>query len=144
MEPMLIVQHFKKIVNFKLSEIAKNNNLSINEILILSYLYYSNKNLATNITNDLGFTKSHVSLSINLLKKKGFIEKVRDTTNKKNIHIKLKQKAGDIVKQVLLEKENLFNKIKYNISDSDWVQFVTTLSKIEKNLKGMIKKDENI
>ena len=71
---------------------TRKYNLTNNEIAVVSYLSISEKDTASDIVNELLFSKSHVSLSVDS-GKKGLIEKVQDQQDKKISHLLLTEKS---------------------------------------------------
>ena len=67
-------QTFKKTMESAFSDIRKEYNLTMNEILVLLYLIKNNKqDTATDIVEDIMICKSHISKSVALLENKKII-----------------------------------------------------------------------
>ena len=58
----------------------------------------SKKDTSSDIVNELLFSKSHVSLSVDGLSKKGLVKKIQDDKDKKVFHLVLTEKAQPIVR----------------------------------------------
>lgn len=95
----------KKIVEKAYLEMTRKYNLTNNEIAVVSYLSISEKDTASDIVNELLFSKSHVSLSVDSLVKKGLIEKVQDQQDKKISHLLLTEKADPMINDLCLQKK---------------------------------------
>lgn len=101
------------------ADIVKKYNLTSNEINILIFLNENIDNTATNIVNELLFTKSHVSFSIENLTKKGYIAKYVDDKNKKVVHLKLTDKSIPILKETNIKSKEFRDLMLNNISEED-------------------------
>ena len=97
----------KKIVEKAYLEMTRKYNLTNNEIAVVSYLSISEKDTASDIVNELLFSKSHVSLSVDSLVKKGLIEKVQDQQDKKISHLLLTEKADPMINDLCLRKKEI-------------------------------------
>lgn len=76
---------------------------------VLNYLSRANKysNTPAAVANYLGMTRGTVSQSLIILEKKGFIEKIPDTQDKRVIHLRLLPEGEAILKQA--RPSNLFD-----------------------------------
>ncbi len=76
---------------------------------VLNYLARANKysNTPAAVANYLGMTRGTVSQSLIILEKKGFIEKVADTNDKRVVHLYLLPDGSAILKQA--RPSDLFN-----------------------------------
>ena len=79
-------------------------------IQVLDYLARCNKysNTPAATSKYLGMTRGTVSQSLMLLEKRGFIEKISDTTDKRVVHLHLLPEGQNILKKAQLSK--LFGK----------------------------------
>lgn len=65
------IQVLKKIIDNPLNKIAKETNLTVNEIRVILFLYENEKlDLASEIVEKLMISKAHVSVSVESLVKK--------------------------------------------------------------------------
>ena len=88
---------FKKKIKKSYKFIEKKYKLTKNELIIISYLAEnSESNLSSDIVKNLGFSKSHVSLSVANLIKSGYLNTISNKQDKKKMHLVLKDKASEI------------------------------------------------
>ena len=127
--------YIKKVVEKSYYEMTRKYKLTNNEIAVISYLCEHEKDTATDIVNALLFSKSHVSLSVDGLGKKGLIEKVQDDRDKKVFHLVLTEKARPIVDELNLRKSNIEKVFFHNFSDKEKEQLQKSIEKVINNIK---------
>lgn len=127
---------FKKKLKKSYRFIEKKYKLTKNELMIISYLAENKENnLSSDIVKNLGFTKSHVSLSVSSLIKSGYLHSVSNTQDKKKLHLILKEKASSIISEISLIKKNFEKQLFSDFSESEKAQFTILLQKLIKNAK---------
>lgn len=128
----------KKIIDNPLNKVAKITNLTVNEIRVLLFLYENEKfDIASDIVERLMVSKAHVSVSVESLVNKKYIERVQDTKDKKKFHLKLTHNADIILKLLDEEFEKLKSSLLCGISVKDREIFVNSLKKIIQNTRNM-------
>lgn len=129
-------QFFKRTMDSAYTSIANIYNLTNNEVAIISFLANSkDKDTASDIVNELYFTKSHVSLSIDDLAKKDYIVRELDKNEKKIIHLKLTKNAEEITKKLKDKKEELKNQFFKEFNEEEIKEFMNYLTRIINNVK---------
>ena len=99
--------------------ICERNNLTQMEYDILMFLSeHPDMDTAADITRERKFTKSHVSSAIHMLKLKGLIHR-RDTESRRNIHIRLTEKASDIVATGMEAQQEFLRRIFQGFSQEE-------------------------
>ena len=130
------LQVLKKIIDNPLSKIAKEVNLTVNEIRVLLFLYENEKlDIASEIVEKLMISKAHVSVSVESLVNKNYIEKVQDCKDKKKFHLKLTNNSKGILDLLDVEIEKLKEILLKGISEQEKEGFINTLKKIIQNTK---------
>ena len=127
--------YIKKVVEKSYYEMTRKYKLTNNEIAVIFYLCEHEKDTATDIVNALLFSKSHVSLSVEGLGKKGLIEKVQDDRDKKVFHLVLTEKAQPIVDELNLRKSNIEKVFFHNFSEKEKEQLQKSIEKVINNIK---------
>lgn len=132
-------QIFKKMIDQSYLKVSKETNLTVNEIRVISFLYKNEElDIASDIVEKLMISKSHVSFSVESLKNKKYIEKVRDDQDKKKIHLRLTHKANQIVKLLEDEQNKLTEFLLQDIDETERNQFTNIFGKIVENSKKII------
>ncbi len=132
------IQVLKKIIDNPLNKIAKETNLTVNEIRVILFLYENEKlDLASEIVEKLMISKAHVSVSVESLVKKKYIKKVQDDRNKKKFHLKLIDRSKEVIDLLDIEIEKLKNTLMRDVSLQDREIFINTLKTIIKNTKAI-------
>jgi MarR family transcriptional regulator for hemolysin len=127
---------FKKKIKKSYKFIEKKYKLTKNELIIISYLAEnSESNLSSDIVKNLGFSKSHVSLSVANLIKSGYLNTISNKQDKKKMHLVLKDKASEIINDIKTVKTNFENQLFSGFSDNEKKQFSALLKKVVRNVK---------
>lgn len=128
----------KKVIDKSLNKVAKESGLTLNEVRVLLFLYENEKfDIASEIVDGLLISKAHVSLAVDELTKKGYIEKLKLKEDKKKIHLKIKRNAREVLDLLDVEIEKLKENLLRGISDEDALIFKETLKKAIDNTKYM-------
>lgn len=127
---------FKKKIKKSYKFIEKKYKLTKNELIIISYLAEnSESNLSSDIVKNLGFSKSHVSLSVANLIKSGYLNTISNKQDKKKMHLVLKDKASEIINDIKTVKTNFENQLFSGFSENEKKQFSALLKKVVRNVK---------
>jgi DNA-binding MarR family transcriptional regulator len=134
MEIPVQAQIIKKIYDNSYEDLRKKYGLTMNEIMFLLYLdKHQMKNTAREIVEDLMFTKSHISKSIDSLAKENIIIREHDESDKKIIRLFINTTADDIMND-LKHREKLITKtITKGIAKEDMATFERVLKEMHKN-----------
>ena len=98
------IQVLKKAMDNLFYKVSKKTDLAVNEIRLLLFLHQNKElDIASEIVENLMISKSHVSYTVEKLKNKGYIIKVQDEKDKKKFHLKLTEKADNILKIIKSE-----------------------------------------
>ena len=141
------IKMIKKAYEDSYEDIRKKYDLTMNEIIILHYLNCNNdKNTAKDLVDEVIATKSHISLSVENLTKRGLIEKIQDGDNKKIFHLLVTDKSKKIIDEISERSKFLMNKIIENIPNEDVDITEKTLKMIIENIENLIVQinDKNI
>ena len=123
----------KKVVERAYLDITKEHGLTNNEIAVISYLAAGDGDTASDIVNDLLFSKSHVSLSVDSLVKRGMIEKVQDAQDKKIYHLLLTEKAVPVTEGLSRRKQEIEKIFFRGLTEKEKEQFQRMAEKIVAN-----------
>lgn len=128
----------KKAMDNLFYKVSKKTDLAVNEIRLLLFLHQNKElDIASEIVENLMISKSHVSYTVEKLKNKGYIIKVQDEKDKKKFHLKLTEKADNILK-IIKSEQNKLNDISFkDITENEKKQFIQTFNKILNNTKNL-------
>lgn len=130
------IQVLKKAMDNLFYKVSKKTDLAVNEIRVLLFLHQNKElDIASEIVENLMISKSHVSHTVEELKNKGYIIKVQDKKDKKKFHLKLTDKADNILKIIKYEQNKLNDILFKDIKENEKKQFIQTFNKILKNTK---------
>ena len=132
------IQVLKKAMDNLFYKVSKRTDLAVNEIRLLLFLHQDKElDIASEIVENLMISKSHVSYTVEKLKNKGYIIKVQDEKDKKKFHLKLTEKADNILK-IIKSEQNKLNDISFkDITENEKKQFIQTFNKILNNTKNL-------
>ena len=132
------IQVLKKAMDNLFYKVSKKTDLAVNEIRLLLFLHQNKElDIASEIVENLMISKSHVSYTVEKLKNKGYIIKVQDENDKKKFHLKLTEKADNILK-IIKSEQNKLNDISFkDITENEKKQFIQTFNKILNNTKNL-------
>lgn len=132
------IQVLKKAMDNLFYKVSKKTDLAVNEIRLLLFLHQNKElDIASEIVENLTISKSHVSYTVEKLKNKGYIIKVQDEKDKKKFHLKLTEKADNILK-IIKSEQNKLNDISFkDITENEKKQFIQTFNKILNNTKNL-------
>lgn len=86
-------------------------DLSAAEVDVLLFLANNSQfDLAVDIVRVRKMQKSHVSLAVNKLCEKGYIQKETDAADRKKVHLKLEESASEIIRFGQVARERLENR----------------------------------
>lgn len=125
----------KKVVEKAYLEMTKKYEMTNNEIAVISYLSTNKNATASNIVNELLFSKSHISLSVDTLTKKGLIKKQQDSQDKKIYHLQLTQKSQPIVDELFARRNEIEKVFFKGFSENDKFLLQTLIQKVVINIK---------
>ena len=132
------IQVLKKAMDNLFYKVSKKTDLAVNEVRLLLFLHQNKElDIASEIVENLMISKSHVSYTVEKLKNKGYIIKVQDEKDKKKFHLKLTEKADNILK-IIKSEQNKLNDISFkDITENEKKQFIQTFNKILNNTKNL-------
>ena len=132
------IQVLKKAMDNLFYKVSKKTDLAVNEIRLLLFSHQNKElDIASEIVENLMISKSHVSYTVEKLKNKGYIIKVQDEKDKKKFHLKLTEKADNILK-IIKSEQNKLNDISFkDITENEKKQFIQTFNKILNNTKNL-------
>ena len=124
-------------------EVCDTYQLTQMEYDILMFLHSNQQyNTAADIVKIRKSTKSHVSTSLKNLEKKGLIERIQSTDNKKHIEIHLLSKAGPIVEAGLKAQRQFAQNILSGLTEEEKTVCISVFHKICNNANEFLKKEK--
>ena len=96
------------------------------------------RDTAQDIVNQWYLAKSHVSVSIDQLQKKGFLTREQDTANRKKYHLILSASTGPVIKDARAARDAFLLAIERGMNEEERRQFHNSLTTLLANLKEYI------
>lgn len=120
--------------------VCEKYGLNHMELSVLLFIWENPDNdTAADIVKMRYLSKSHVSSSINHLEKNGYIKREKVKDNNKTMHLKLQEKAKEVIREgrnAQMEFENILTK---DISDEFLSAFKEIVEKMDFNLREFIR-----
>lgn len=112
-----------------------------NEIAVILFLYNNAPELdtATDIVRCKGISKGLVARSVEALCAKGYLETVREPSDRRIIHLKLSEKSQPITEKISVRQKELARKIECEISQEELRITSETLDKLLLNTELLLK-----
>jgi len=128
----------KKAYARMIDPVCKKYKLTRNELDILLFLHNNpDFNRASDIVSRRGIAKSHVSMSVNSLEKRGLILRETDPEDRRTIHLILAPEAHDMAREGRSAQERYFHKLYEGLSPEEIILWKTVIYKVNKNLADM-------
>ena len=89
---------------------------------------------ATDIVNRRGLTKSHVSIAVEHLVGRGYLNRVCDPENRKRIHLTVSSDASEIVQRGRAVQDTYMKTILHDVSEEDRQRFLRMVDQINDNI----------
>ena len=128
----------KKAKDKFFEDVVKQFHLTGIELTVLLFLKNSKFDTATDIVNELFIAKSYVSLSVNLLNTKGYIQKIQDKEDRKITHLKLTEKADEICKIANSKISELEDKLFSGLTEEDKIHMEKIFNVFYKNIREIL------
>lgn len=131
-----LVNKVKKTYDHLCLSVLKKYDLTRSELDILLFLHNNPEfDSAKDIVEKRGLVKSHVSMGIESLVKKGLIISQRDEYDKRKYHLYLLDKSQPIINDGLMVQKQFSNILFKNITQQEKDILKKTLMKIYKNME---------
>ena len=138
MEMPVQAQLIKKIYDNSYGDLKSKYDLTMNEIMFLLYLDKNqNKNIASEIVEELMTTKSHISKSVDSLSRKKIIVRIQDDTDRKIMRLYINTTADIILKELKEREKQIRKNITKGISTEDLNTFNKVLEQMKENFNKM-------
>ena len=125
----------KKAYAHVIDPICKKWNLARNELDILLFLHNNpGDNRASDIVTKRGIAKSHVSMSVSNLEKRGLIRRQTDPKDRRSEHLILSQSAHEIAMEGRNAQECFFHKLYAGLTPEEISQWKGIIVKVNHNI----------
>lgn len=118
--------------------ICKKWDLTRNELDVLLFLANNPEfDRAVDIVNNRGLSKSHVSLSISNLERRGFLERIDDPDDRRTVHLRLLPQSEQITVAGQLAQRRFFSYLHQGVSQEQIDLMVDFARKVNENIKNI-------
>jgi MarR family transcriptional regulator for hemolysin len=121
-----------------LEPICRRWELTRNELDVLLFLYNNPElNRAADIVSHRGMAKSHVSLSVSNLERRGLLFCCKDPSDRRTVHLELAGEAGEIARAGQEAQKAFFSRIHRGVTPEEFVLWRSVSQKISGNIQLM-------
>ena len=118
--------------------ICKKWNLTRNELDVLLFLANNPEyDRAVDIVNNRGLSKSHVSLSITNLEKRGLLERLEDPSDRRTVHLRLLPGSEGITSAGQMAQKRFFTYLHQGVTQEQIDMMVEFARKVGENIKNI-------
>ncbi len=129
------IKEFESAYSICRKAVMNRYGLSAIEVDVLLFLANNKQfDTASDISAIRKIPKSHVSLAVNRLFKKGYLRKNADVLNKKKIHLTIKDWPAEIVCYGIEQQKEFTNVLLNGFSGDELNTLKTYFNRMEKNL----------
>ena len=118
--------------------ICKQWDLTRNELDVLLFLA-NNLGLdrAVDIVNNRGLSKSHVSMSITNLERRGLLTRTEDPADRRTIHLSLTEAAKPITDKGRMAQKRFFSYLHQGVTQEQIQLMIDFAKKVSENIKNI-------
>lgn len=128
--------HIKSLYANCIEPVCHKYGLTRMELDIILFLANNPQfNTATEIIENRCLTKSHVSLSVNTLVKKGYLMKNKSSHNRKTIHLSFCSSADPVIQDGQAAQKSFASVLFQGFSPEDYQQILLFFERINQNVK---------
>ena len=118
--------------------ICKKWDLTRNELDVLLFLANNpDFDRAVDIVNNRGMSKSHVSLSITNLERKGLLERLDDPDDRRTVHLRLLPQAEQITTAGQMAQRRFFSYLHQGVTQEQIDLMIDFARKVNDNIKNI-------
>ncbi len=133
-EILTVSRYRKKVYEKMMGGLCREYRLTVREMDIIMFLAnYPGYDTARDIAEIGMFPKSHVSIAIEALCRRGFLEK--QPGRKRNVHLRLTKEGQRVVEQGHLVQAEFVRVMFEGLSSEEFLSLMNSQEKISKNLK---------
>lgn len=121
-----------------LEPICKEWEITRNEMDVLLFLANNpGTDRAVDIVNGRGLSKSHVSFSVSNLEKRGFLSRLENQADRRNVHLVLSQQVQPLVEAGQKAQRQFFASIFADVSPEEIAIWLQIIKKVSKNIQAL-------
>lgn len=118
--------------------ICKKWDLTRNELDVLLFLANNPEyDRAVDIVNNRGLSKSHVSLSITNLEKRGLLTREEDPADRRTVHLKLSESSREITESGRMAQKRFFTYLHQGVTQEQVDMMVEFARRVSENIKNI-------
>ena len=112
--------------------------LTLAEMLILLYLSNNDDDTAKDIVEKLKLTKSHVSISVRALRKRGYLKGSREPGDRRTVHLSLRTPAAKPIADARAVEEQFISIVENGFSPAETAAFQSFLTRATDNMNAFL------
>ena len=121
-----------------LDPICKKYDLTRNELDVLLFLANNpSYDRAVDIVQNRGLSKSHVSLSISNLERRGLLTRTEDPNDRRTIHLALTDSAREVTEAGQMAQKRFFSYLHQGVTQEQIQLMVEFAQRVSENIKNI-------
>lgn len=126
-----------------LREIGQAYDLSLTEAIIISFLHNNpGRDTAADIVELRMLQKSNVSLAVETLYQRGYLERNKDAADRRKIHLRLTDQADPVIADIDSQWAQFEEEMLFGISSQERDMYIQVNEKMQKNIAQALKRRE--
>ena len=123
-----------------LEPICEKWDLTRNELDVILFLANNPEyDRAVDIVNNRGLAKSHVSLSINNLERRGLLTRIADPSDRRTVHLQLTEKAAEITETGRKVQKKFMDYLHQGVTEEQMELMRLFAERVHENIKNIDK-----
>lgn len=132
------MNYFKNAYDEMISQVCQKFNINPAECNIILFLSKNKDDTATDIVKYTGYSKSNVSTAIRKLELSDYLETICLDSNRRTIHLKLKDKSKPVVSYYQRQKKKLEEDLFKNFTKEELKALFLLSNKVSNNIMGNV------
>lgn len=138
---LFTIRDIGKIYETILKSVCRKYDLTLAEAKVISVLsMYPQIDMAKEIAQVQMLTKSHVSQAVDSLIKKSLIQRKTDESDRRKVHLCMRQEALPITREIQQVKQQFLERIVCDFSEKEKEIFCSFLQRLTVNIKQITEK----
>ena len=130
------IRQIMRLHDKMLKSICGQYQMNITETAVISFLYNNpGKDTAADIVELRMLSKGSVSKAVESLKQKSLLERLPDTEDRRNIHLKLKPQAGPVTASIDIVREKFLDTVLEGFTKDEVGLYRQFFDRLTENIK---------
>ena len=140
---LISTRRMLKLHENMLREISQTYALTLTEATIISFLHNNpGRDTAADIVELRMLQKSNVSLAVETLNQRGYLDRKQDASDRRKIHLYLTEQADPVIADIDSQWAQFEEEMLFGISSQERDKYIQVNEKMQKNIAQALKRRE--